>query len=61
LRRSTACCEPVPGSVKSLAVFVPIELDIANTPIAAAIHAETTIRRWFIVQRVSLSMTTVLH
>jgi hypothetical protein len=45
LRRSTACCEPVPGSVKSLAVLVPIELDIAYTPIAAAIQANTTMRR----------------
>jgi hypothetical protein len=51
----------VPGSVKSLAVLVPIELEIANTPIAAAIHARTTTRRWLIVQRVILSIEVVLH
>ena len=44
-RRSTARCEPVPGSVKLLAVFFPTELERANTPTAATSQATTTNRR----------------
>ena len=43
--RSTACCEPVPGSVKLLAVFFPTELETAKIPTTATIQATTTVRR----------------
>ena len=43
--RSTARCEPVPGSVKLLAVFLPTELESAKTPTAATTQATSTNRR----------------
>ena len=43
--RSTACCEPVPGSVKLLAVFFPTAPETAKIPTTATIQATTTVRR----------------
>src|SRR4051812_34834007 len=54
--RSTARCESVPGSVKLPDTREPTEEEMAKTPIAPAIHAITTKRRWDIVQRASLSI-----
>ena len=54
--RSTACCEPVPGSVKLLAFFFPTELETAKIPTAATIQVTTTIRRWAMVQRAMFSI-----
>ncbi len=55
-KRSTARCEEVPGSEKSLLVREPIACEPASRATAAAIHATTTVRRCAIVHRVSLSI-----
>ena len=55
--RLAACCDPVPGSVKLLALFFPTELETARIPTAATIQATTTIRRCAMVQR---AMFTIL-
>ena len=54
--RSTARCEEVPGSEKSLLVREPIACEPASRATAAATHATTTVRRCAIVHRVSLSI-----